>query len=503
MILQTVLSVSAMRQSDFETIAHGCPSRELMRRAGEGIYNSHTWSGPVAIVCGSGNNAGDGYVLALSLFEKQIPCTVFLLSDRFSEDGRFYFDVCREKGIDTRLWQKGEDFSGYTEIVDCIFGTGFSGEVRGIARDVIEAINQSGCFVLSADINSGLNGDSGRASLCVHSDLTVAIGYYKTGHFLSDAKDVMQQKCCVDIGIDLYAPAYHLAEAEDFESVLRQRAQNSHKGCYGYVSLLGGCRSYAGAVKLASMSCAALRAGCGVAQLIVPEEIAPSVAPYLLESTLATLPSKDGEMLFDPDALDAHLASKKALAIGMGWGRGKDNARILSHILSTASLSLCVDADGLNTLATLDPSLLQNTACRVLLTPHVKEFDRLSGYGMDAILSDPIGTSMRYAKENGVCLLLKGACTVVTDGEQVILVDRGCAGMATAGSGDVLSGVLAGLLGYNGVSVMTAACGAYVAGLAGEMAEKEKGAISMLASDTVSKIPEAIREMMLRMNKKA
>ena len=139
----------------------------------------------------------------------------------------------------------------------------------------------------------------------------------------------------------------------------------------------------------------------------------------------------------------------------------------------------------------------------MLLTPHVKEFDRLSGYGMDAILSDPIGTSMRYAKENGVCLLLKGACTVVTDGEQVILIDRGCAGMATAGSGDVLSGVLAGLLGYNGVSVMTAACGAYVAGLAGEMAEKEKGAISMLASDTVSKIPEVIREMMLRMNKKA
>lgn len=494
--MQKVVSVAVMRHSDAETIRRGVPSRELMLRAGKGILESHAWKGPVAIVTGSGNNGGDGYVLALLLREKGIPCTVFLLSDRFSEDGRYYYKKCLEKGVEIQYFTESTAFLGYSEVVDCILGTGFSGDVSGLVATAIRRINESQAFVISVDINSGLNGDSGASRLCVRSDLTASVGFYKSGHFLNQAKDVIGSLCNLDIGIDLYGESFHLVEAEDLKKVFPPRLQSSHKGIYGYVALLGGCMEYAGAAKLANLSASALRAGCGVATLIVPEAIASSVSPYLLESTLATVPDEKGHMLFDPQRLDGLLSGKKALAIGMGWGRSPENAKILEHILKNQKLSLVIDADGLNTLAEMDQELLEKTACSVLLTPHLKEFERISGYSMEAIQADPIGFAKQYAKARGVCLLLKGACTVVTDGNETLLVNRGCAGMATAGSGDVLSGILAGLLGYSPVNPLTAACGAYLAGLAGELAEAEKNPVSMTASDTVAKIPEAVSQVL-------
>jgi len=493
--VQPIVDTKTMRNSDAETIRRGTSGRELMRRAGEGIFHSYAWHGPVAIVVGSGNNAGDGYVLAALLQRARIPCTLVLLSDLFSEDGAYYYGKCKEIGVKTEYFTEKTDFSSYAEIVDCIFGTGFHGRVEGIAHTAIEAINQSGKTVISADINSGLDGDNGLSELCVKSDLTVAIGFYKYGHFLGQAKDVIKALACIDIGIGLFGSAVMLAEAADMASVLPPRRQDSHKGMYGYVSILGGCTEYAGAVKLANFSCAALRAGCGVAKLIVPASIASGVAPYLLESTLAPLPDENGHLLFDPDALDAALKGQRALAVGMGWGRSAQNAAILGHLLTNHSIPLVIDADGLNTLAEMDKKLLKETKCKIILTPHLKEMERLSGCPIAEIRRDPVGIAQAFAKEYGVCLLLKGSCTVVTDGEETYLVNRGCAGMATAGSGDVLSGILAGLLGYADPTPLTVACGAYIAGRAGELAQERLNPVSMIASDTVAQIGAAISEL--------
>jgi len=490
--MQKTVSVAVMRQSDAETIRCGTSGRELMLRAGQGVLKSHAWKGPVAIVTGSGNNGGDGYVLALLLQERGIPCTLFLLSDRFSEDGRYYYEKCLQKEVKIEYFTENTAFFGYSEVVDCILGTGFLGDVTGLVATAIQRINESDAYVISVDINSGLNGDSGLSRLCVRSDLTASIGFYKHGHFLNQAKDVIGSLCNLDIGIDLFGECAYLVEAGDFKPIFSPRLQNSHKGNYGYIAILGGCAEYAGAAKLANLSASALRAGCGVATLIVPESIASSVSPYLLESTLATIPDEKGHILFDESRLDELLAGKKALAIGMGWGRSPENAKILEHILKNHRLSLVIDADGLNTLAEMDRELLKKTQCSVLLTPHLKEFERISGYSMAEIQGEPVGCAKAFAKENGVCVLLKGACTVVTDGTETLLINRGCAGMATAGSGDVLSGILAGLLGYSSVNPLTAACGAYIAGLAGELAEAEKNPVSMTASDTVEKIPEAV-----------
>ncbi|MBE6601583.1 MAG: NAD(P)H-hydrate dehydratase [Ruminococcaceae bacterium] len=494
--MKRVVSTRVMRFEDAETIRRGTSGRELMQRAATRIFESYAWQGPVAVVCGSGNNAGDGYALAVLLHGAKIACTVYSLSDSFSEEGAYYYGKCKEIGVKIADFTEKTDFSDCTEIVDCIFGTGFRGLADGIFAQAIKRINQSGKIVISVDINSGLNGDTGLSPLCVKSNVTLSIGSLKQGLLLNQAKDCVGLLQNLDIGIGHFGECVSLCESKDFSHIFAPRREDSHKGNYGYVSILGGCREYAGAVKLANLSCSALRAGCGVAQLILPESIAPSVAPYLLESTLAVLPDHDGHILFDADRLDALLARQAALAIGMGWGRSPENAKILQHVLQNYDIPLVIDADGLNTLSEMDSEIVKRSACRVVLTPHLKEMERLSGVPIASLREDPIGRAEALARQWGVIVLLKGACTVITDGKDTYLVNRGCAGMATAGSGDVLSGILVGLLGYAPCDPLTVACGAYVAGLAGELAARDVNTISMLASDTVAHVPSAISKMM-------
>lgn len=197
------VSVETMRRSDAWTIQNKIPSRELMYRAGEGIYRSADWKAPVAIVCGKGNNAGDGFVVADLLFKAGIACTIFLLSDSFSEDGQFYYDRCTAEGIPVIPFTPDADFSSFSSILDCIFGTGFKGEPREPYKTAIEKINSSGAYVVSADINSGLNGDTGEGSTYVCSDLTVSIGEYKPGLFSGKAPEAIRDRVNVDIGIEI------------------------------------------------------------------------------------------------------------------------------------------------------------------------------------------------------------------------------------------------------------------------------------------------------------
>lgn len=493
--MKDVVSVAQMRESDKQTIQNGTPAEELMMRAARGVFSSYPWQGRTAIVCGSGNNAGDGYALATLLQKARIPCRVLRLCEEVSPISAVYLDQCRMLQIPIETVSETPDFSGDAEIVDCIFGTGFHGNADGIFKNAIEAINASGLPVISVDINSGMNGDSGRGEPAVRSALTVSVGTPKAGHYLADAKDRVGKLCNIDIGISVVGKPFHLLETKDVKAALPTRERNSHKGTYGYVGILGGSVCYAGAAKLANLGASALRAGCGVATLGIPASVATAVAPYLLESTLAPLPDRDGYLTYDPASLDAFLAGKRAVAVGMGWGSSIAYPAILSHLLERYQGTILLDADALNTLAGMDISILRRASGRVILTPHPKEFERLSGIPMSETEKDPIRHAKDFAAKYGVTLLLKGATTIVTDGDEVYLSDRGCAGMATAGSGDVLSGILVGLFGYLPPTAFNIACGAYLAGRAGEIAEAEKTAIGMVASDTVQAIPRAIAEI--------
>ena len=242
--MEKIVSSRVMRESDEYTCENITSSEELMYRAGEGIYKSRTAWGKTAIVCGSGNNAGDGFVVAKLLHENGGDATVFLLSEKFSESGKYYFDLCTEMGVKTEKCTEETDFSGFDTILDCIFGTGFHGEARGLAAVMIDKINESDAYIVSADINSGLSADSGLSAKCVRSDLTVSVGSYKYGYFLGMAKDVMREKKNIDIGIEIRGEYALLAEKEDFLPYIKPRANNSNKGTFGYIGIMGGCREY-------------------------------------------------------------------------------------------------------------------------------------------------------------------------------------------------------------------------------------------------------------------
>ena len=237
----------------------------------------------------------------------------------------------------------------------------------------------------------------------------------------------------------------------------------------------------------------------GVVRLIVPKSIEVSIAPYLLEQTMYPISNdEDNKMIFNKEEIDKSLEKIKALAIGMGWGSGKDNEKILAYILEEKNIPCIIDADGLNTLANMDLNILKKAKNRIILTPHLKEFERISKNPIEKIKENPIELAIEFAKKYNVILLLKGSTTIVTDGDETYLVKRGCSGMATAGSGDVLSGILVGILGYNEPSNKIVAAGVYLAGVSGELAQQKYTDISMKASDTIEMIPKVIK--MIRNN---
>lgn len=203
---ERAVTVEEMRNSDAYTIANFVPGRELMYRAAMGVYNALEWTGKkIAIVSGSGNNGGDGYALASILADKGITAHVFRTSEKLSEDGGYYFAQCVSHGLPVQMLAENTDLSGYDIIADCVLGTGFKGTPKGMAATAIRKINEAEAYVISVDINSGMDGDTGEAELAVKSDKTVSVGFYKKGYFLGKASEYIGDLVNVDIGI-VYHP---------------------------------------------------------------------------------------------------------------------------------------------------------------------------------------------------------------------------------------------------------------------------------------------------------
>ena len=495
--MRDAVSTQLMRDSDKATVDSGISGIELMHRAALGVYNSVKWQDSIAIVCGSGNNAGDGYALALILKDRGYNPHIITLSDKCSPDGEYYLNLCKKEEISTLPWEKA-DISEYKIIVDCIFGTGFRSVPTGIYAEAISSINNSNAYVVSVDINSGLNGDNGMTALAVKSNLTVSIGTLKAGLLLNMAKDYIKELVNWDIGIEIIEKPYHVIEESDVSYVLKDRKSFSNKGDFGYVAIIGGCTEYSGAVKLSNLALASLKTGAGVSKLATARSLYSSVSPFLVESTFYPLSDKKGHIKYKRKEIDGLLRGVRAVAIGMGIGNSKDAYRIIAHILKNYEMTVIIDADGLNSIATYGIDILKKTKCSIVLTPHPKELERLFGVCVKDILSDPINNAVAFAREYGVTLLLKGTATVVTDGEEVYISNSGCSGMATAGSGDVLSGIVLGICAQNPVKkelTLNVAAAAYLNGKAGEIAEKSTNEISMTALDTVNAIGKAISEI--------
>ena len=495
--MKEILSVQTMRESDAATIRAGIPGRELMLRAARAVVQKARLREPVGILCGSGNNGGDGFAIAMLLAEAGKTVQILMVSEPLSQEAQYYRDRCRERQIPLRIYEAGEDLTCYTTLIDCLFGTGLSRPAGGLYADAIRQINASGAFVVSVDIGSGLSGDNGLGDPAVRADQTVSVGSLKPGHFLGRAKDLRGELIGADIGIRPLAVDAYWMEEKDAASCLPQRLHYSHKGAYAYVGLAGGCLAYNGAPRLAGMASAAMKSGAGVALAAVPKCLVPAMIPYTLESTAFPLSeTESGSIRFEEEEWAALVNRCKTIAFGMGIGRGEETKKALAYLLEHFGGRLIIDADGLTALAELGCEKLKTTAAQVLLTPHLGEASRLLGQSLREIESSPLALAKAFAAEYGCTLLLKGPSTLVTDGTESWITDRGCPGMATAGSGDVLSGVLAAVLGYSKAGfVKAAAAAAYLCGAAGERAETENGPTAMTASDTVRAIPQAVRRL--------
>jgi len=485
-----LLSTEMMRAGDAATINGGVSSQVLMRRAAEAIFNAYSYKGKIAVVSGLGNNGGDGFALSEVLMENNIKHDVYTFIGKMSEDAGYYYKRLIEKGIDIKIFDKATSFQGYDIVIDCIFGTGLKRNLSGVFEEAVIKINQSGAYIISADIPSGLCGDSGRVKgVSVRADLTVSIGDYKTGHFLNDGKDYTGRLTNCDIGIKT-GEGYGLIEEHDIKPFFTKRKNNINKGDAGKLLIIGGCSRYMGAVMLAENGAAALNTGAGLNTIAIPKSFIKEMLTRITSSTLYPIEDNDGFMQYDSDILEEALMGIRAVAFGMGMGKNPENFKYLKYLLDK-DMPLLIDADGLNALSD-DISILRGHKGDVVLTPHPKEFARLTGLTIEEILNNPIKTAKDFAWEYKVTLLLKGVTTVITDGEKVFLSDSGSPNLAKGGSGDVLSGIIGGLL-ARGIKPFDAAwAGAYINGRAGELAAEEYGEYSAGPKETAEKIYKVI-----------
>lgn len=458
-----------------------------------------------AVFCGRGNNGGDGLALSRLLIQKGAECYVFLSGtmEEIGGDAGINLSILRGMGgYIAEITQKEnikfieKQIRESDVIIDAILGTGIKGEVKGINRDLIEFINTVDKPVVSVDIPSGLNSDTGRPmGVAVNSDITVTFGYPKIGEVIYPGVEYTGRLVVADIGypvriIKEINPAGRLTTGDELP-LIRKRGRNTHKGNYGHVLVIGGSKDFTGAPVISSM--AALRSGAGLVTMAVPSAIAGTITGRVPE--VMPLPLRDEGGYLGEGALEElfGLFSRfDVVAVGPGLGRGESVKSFMNGLVSNCPLPMVIDADGLNNI---EPSLLTGAKGPVVVTPHPGEMARLTGRRTEEINSDRISSAREFSGRYKAVCVLKGARTVIAYGDRYFISTTGNPGMATAGSGDVLTGVIAGLTGQGYAAADAAVLGTYVHGLAGDMLKEKIGEYGMTATDIASYIPLAINSL--------
>ena len=502
-------TAAEMRRLDEKTIKEcGLPGVVLMENAGRGaafLTADHFGSlagRKASVVCGRGNNGGDGFVMARIFHGWGAQVRVFLLGDpdKVAGDALVNLNVARKMSLEIiEIKEEAHlnrlDLSEAEVIVDAVFGTGLNSEVRGLYRGAIELINQAGGFVAAVDIPSGVDADTGQIlGEAVKADLTATFGLPKIGLLLPPGRELAGRLEIVDIGI----PPHILAEAdpgkellleETLKGLLRPRRLQGHKGDYGHVLITAGSTGKTGAAALSAL--AAARTGAGLVTLAGPASLNPVLETLVTEVMTEPLPEEAPGYLSSEAAgrVLELAASRSVLALGPGLGTSPGAVGLVLNLVEKADLPLVVDADGLNALAG-KTEVLKKAKGDVVLTPHPGEMARLLGSSTAEIARDRLGAAETLARDNGVYVVLKGYRTVLAapDG-RLWLNTTGGPHMASGGMGDVLTGIIAGLI-SQGLSALDAArLGVFVHGLAADLAAETSGPQGILASDLLSLLP--------------
>jgi len=502
-------TAAEMRRLDEKTILEcGIPGVVLMENAGRGaavLTNKHFGDlrgRRIVIVCGRGNNGGDGMVMARIFHGWGARVRIFLLGDRtrVGGDARINLEVVRQMGLElveatSEAQLERIDFQGAFLIVDALLGTGLNSEVRGLYRAVIERMNASSVTVVSVDVPSGLDSDTGTIlGTAVRADLTVTFGLPKVGLLLPPGEDLVGRLEVLDIGI----PPHILAEADphkellledNLRGILPRRPSNGHKGLFGHVLIVAGSTGKTGAAALAGL--AAARSGAGLVTLAAPASLNPILEGQVTEVMTEPLPEELPGFLA-AEAVDRILElaeGKSMIAIGPGLSTRSGATALVKKLLELCELPLVIDADGLNALAG-SADLLKKARKEVLLTPHPGEMARLTGLATGQIQADRLKVAADFSNRFGVTLALKGYRTVIASADgRLFLNTTGGPHMASGGMGDILTGMAAGLMAQGINATDAARLGVFVHGLAADDALSARGPVGLLASDLLTALP--------------
>jgi NAD(P)H-hydrate epimerase len=504
-----VVTADEMRALDQWTIAHGTPGHVLMERAGRGALAVlrpllRGRRGPVLVVCGRGNNGGDGFVMARLLRRAGRRAEVWLTAppERVQGDAARMLRAWRQGGGRIHPLLDADDVRAFAArlekaaaVVDAIFGTGLRSAVREPAAGAIAAINAADVPVLAVDVASGLSSDTGQAlGAAVRASATATFGQRKIGQCLYPGLLYGGAVTVVDIGIPdaalaAVAPRGALLEAGAVGGWLRARPRDSHKGTFGHVVVLAGSRGKLGAALLAAEG--VVRAGAGLITLVVPETLQPLAEGRVPEVMTHGLPDVGGAFAAAACThVEATVEGRAAVVCGPGLGVGDGARALVRRVLERTTAPVVLDADGLNAVA--GSQVLHHRQAPTVVTPHPGEMSRLAGVDTAAVQADRPGTARRFASEAGVICILKGARTIVAgpDG-RLAICPTGNPGLASGGSGDVLAGVVGGLLAQGLPAFEAAALGSYVHGAAADAVAARQGEVGLLARDLLEAIPSA------------
>ena len=512
-----IVTVEEMRRIEERCAQQGVPMDTLMENAGLAVARKArerlevVRRAPLLVLVGPGNNGGDGLVAARHLWEWGTDVTVYLALPRSKHDPKLKFlpdiGVSVVSAEDDASFEQLDDLLGRAYLViDALLGTGRSRPIEGTLAGVLSRLAKARAErvkmkLVALDLPTGLNADTGEADpLCPTADVTVALGYPKVGHFAFPGADRVGRLEVVDIGIPPSLAedvTQELITPERVRDALPRRPQNAHKGTFGRVMVIAGSSRYIGAAYLACMGAA--RSGAGLVTLAAPESLLPVFASKLTETTFLPLPEKDGAL--SPEASELVLSEApgyQALLAGCGLGQSPDTSAFLRQTLLTHRYSgppMVLDADALNILSVVPEWWLQ-LRNEAVVTPHPGEMSRLTGTNPGQINSDRLNTARRFAAQWDKVVTLKGAYTAVGSPDGRVLVSPFAnPGLASAGTGDVLAGAIAGLLAQGASPFDAAVCGVYLHGAAGERVRAELGEAGMMAGDLLPQLPRAIKQL--------
>jgi NAD(P)H-hydrate epimerase len=507
-----LVTASEMRRCDEMTIhEHRVPGPVLMERAGRGIEQAilqrfgslvrrRIW-----IVCGRGNNGGDGLVLARLLHDRGCNPRVLLTDPIESIRGDAALQVAplQARGvalepISAESCSELDRLEREDLLVDAVLGTGFAGTLHGEKERIVSAMNASAAHRIAVDIPSGLLADLGRVDgTAVRAELTVTMAYPKRSFLFWPARGYVGDWEVVDIGVPeevaaTVAPVARLLAAADVAERIRPFPRDAHKGTRGRILIAGGSPGLTGAVALAAFG--AQRAGAGLVRVAVPESLNPILEAKLTEATSEPLAETDKGTLHPllRDVLLEKAGAWVSLVLGPGMGRHPETDRLVHDLVAGWHGPIIVDADGLNALAETGVPRIKRGRVHPILTPHPGEMARLTGQSVGAITGDPIEAARGYALSHRVVLLLKGAPTVVSAPNGNVLVNTtGNPGLGTGGSGDVLSGIIGTFLAQGVEPWWAAGCAAFLHGLAADRLAERFGERAIFPSEVAAAIPEA------------